>query len=92
MVPEIVKKSAVQKDKSIYFENLYIDKINVKFSFTSNPNFLNQTQFNPTLKFFIAMMMNMKQVELHFQRFTVEADPINISIFMSNLKNHYLNE
>jgi hypothetical protein len=92
MIPEIVKETAVQKDKSIYFENLYIDKINVKFSFTSNPNFLNQTQFNPTLKFFIAMMMNMKQVELHFQRFTVEADPINIPIFMSNLKNHYLNE
>jgi len=38
------------------------------------------------------MMMNMKQVELHFQRYTVGTDPLSIELFMSNVKNHYLNE
>lgn len=92
MVPDVIKKKVKKLKKNIYFENFFIDKMSIKFSFISNPSFLNQTQFNPTLKFFIAMLMNMKQVELHFQRYTIGADPLIIKLFMSNIKNHYLNE
>ena len=92
MVPEIVKEKQKQFDQSIYFENLYVDQMKIKFSFNSNPDFLNQTHMNSTVKFFIAMLMNMKHVELHFKPYIMNSDPVTVPMFIAQLQNHYLYE
>jgi hypothetical protein len=92
MVPEIVKDKNKKFDQTIYFENLYVEQMNIKFSFSSNPDFLNQTQLNSTLKFLVAMLMNMKHVELHFKPYIMNQTPVSVPIFIADVKDHYLSE
>mmetsp|Transcript_1060 Transcript_1060/g.1041 ORF Transcript_1060/g.1041 Transcript_1060/m.1041 type:complete len:477 (-) Transcript_1060:372-1802(-) len=81
-----------QFEKMIYFEILNIAQMNIKFSFTSNADLLNQTNMTPTLMFIVAMLINMRRVEFKFSPYVLHHNSKSLEIFSNQLKNHYLSE
>lgn len=89
---QIMKEESDLPEHIIYFEYLYIDNIKIKFGFESKPEFLHQTQINDTLKVVFATLMNMKSVSLDFQAYVLNHTSNHMSIFMNNIKKHYISE
>ena len=51
----------------MHFEEFFISKIKINFSFNSSPVTFNELGLNSTLKFFIVLMSNLKKVNLSFE-------------------------
>jgi hypothetical protein len=52
----------IQAQKKIYFEEFYVHEIQMKFTFNSSPIMFREFTMNPTLKFLIVLMSNLKKV------------------------------
>jgi hypothetical protein len=61
----------IQQQKKIYFEEFYIHEIKMKFTFNSSPIMFRELTMNPTLKFLIVLMSNLKKVQLKFGSFRI---------------------
>lgn len=61
----------VQVQKKIYFEEFYIHDIKMRFTFNSSPIMFREFTMNPTLKFLIVLMSNLKNVKLKFGSFQI---------------------
>jgi hypothetical protein len=85
-------KSEDNVNKTIYFENLFIDQMRIEFSFTSVPGLLDQIQMNTTLKFLVAILANMKNLNLDFKPFILNHKSQLLPIFFNDISNHYLSE
>ena len=55
-------ESTVNKNTKIFFESFYIHELKLNFSFVSSPILFREFSMNPTLKFFIVLLSNMKNV------------------------------
>ena len=52
----------IQAQKKIYFQEFYIHNIKLKFTFSSSPIMFREFSMNPTFKFIIVMLSNLKNV------------------------------
>ena len=57
--------------RKIYFEELCIQEIKIKFTFKSSPIMFREFAMNPTMKFLIVLMSNLKKVQLKFTKFQI---------------------
>ena len=76
VITELKKKGQplmeTQRDvKKIYIEHFQIDEIRLSFTFSSSPILFREFTMNPTLKFFLVLMSNMKNVKLRFSAYTL---------------------
>lgn len=55
--------------RKIYFEELFIHEIKIKFTFKSSPIMFREFAMNSTMKFLIVLMSNLKKVQLKFGKF-----------------------
>lgn len=55
--------------KKLYFENFIINDISLNFTFSSSPILFREFSMNPSLKFFIVLLSNMKKVSLKFNHY-----------------------
>lgn len=56
-----------QRDvKKIYFELFQINEIRLSFTFSTSPILFREFTMNPTLKFLIVLLSNLKNVKLKF--------------------------
>lgn len=64
--PYLETSRDVQK---IYFEQFQINEIRFSFTFHSSPILFREFTMNPTLKFMIVLLSNLKNVKLRFSRY-----------------------
>ena len=76
--------------KKIYIEHFQIDEIRLSFTFSSSPILFREFTMNPTLKFFLVLMSNMKNVKLRFSSYTLTNQHMLVNIFMAQLKRFYV--
>jgi hypothetical protein len=82
-----------QRDvKKIYIEQFQISEIQVSFTFSSSPILFREFTMNPTLKFFIVLLSNLKNVHLRFSKYHLQNVHILQSIFVAQLKRFYQHE
>lgn len=90
-----VPKDVTQKLKkgeatqTIFFENFYIDHFRINFSFSSSPALLNQTSMNASLKFLLALLINLKQVKLSFTPLILDQNQKSLASFQNQIIKHY---
>lgn len=60
------KPDQLQAPTKVYFEHLYVNEIKFNFSFSSSPILFREFSMNPTVKFLIVLLSNMKNVQLKF--------------------------
>jgi hypothetical protein len=53
----------------IYCEHFEIDDVQLSFTFSSSPILFREFTMNPTLKFLIVLLSNLKNVKLKFNRY-----------------------
>ena len=59
-----------QRDvKKIYIEQFQIAEIRLSFTFSSSPILFREFTMNPTLKFFLVLLSNLKDVKLRFSKY-----------------------
>jgi len=59
-----------QKDvKMIFIEQFHIAEIRLSFTFSSSPILFREFTMNPTLKFFLVLLSNLKNVKLKFSKY-----------------------
>lgn len=73
-IDELKKKGQPYMETSrdvqkIYFEQFQINEVRLKFTFSSSPILFREFTMNPTLKFFIVLLSNLKNVQLKFGKF-----------------------
>ena len=95
VITELKKKGQplmeTQRDvKKIYIEHFQIDEIRLSFTFSSSPILFREFTMNPTLKFFLVLMSNMKNVKLRFSSYTLTNQHMLVNIFMAQLKRFYV--
>lgn len=85
-------ESKVNQNTKIFFESFYINDLKMNFSFVSSPILFREFSMNPTLKFFIVLLSNMKNVQLKFSKYDITNKHLLTSIFISQLTNHYISQ
>lgn len=55
--------------KRVLFEQFYIHEIKLNFTFLSSPILFREFTMNPTLKFLIMLLSNLKNVHLRFGKY-----------------------
>ena len=82
-----------QRDvKKIYIEQFQISEIKLSFTFSSSPILFREFTMNPTLKFFIVLLSNLKNVNLKFSSYRIQNQHMLLSIFFAQLKRFYQQE
>lgn len=73
-----------QRDvKKIYIEQFQISEIRLSFTFSSSPILFREFTMNPTLKFFIVLLSNLKNVHLRFSKYQLQNQHMLLSIFFA---------
>ena len=62
----------------------------MRFTFKSSPIMFREVSMNPTLKFLILLMSNLKKVELKFGSLQLQQQQQLLTIFFAQIKRHYL--
>lgn len=65
--------STVRENQKIYFESFIISEIRVSFSFSSSPILFRELSMNPTLKFIIVLLSNLKNFKLRFNKCSMQS-------------------
>ena len=78
--------------KKIYFENFEIKEIRFSFTFNSSPLMFREFTMNPTLKFFIVLLSNLKNVKLVLSKFQMQNQHLLLSIFFAQMRRFYWHE
>lgn len=68
--PYLATSRDVQK---IYFEQFTINAIRLSFTFSSSPILFREFTMNPTLKFLIVLLSNLKNVKLRFSKLQMQS-------------------
>jgi len=91
-----MKLAAFQQPKEqslqtkIYFEQFYINEIKLNFTFYSSPILFREFSMNPTLKFFIVMLSNLKNTKLHLNSYKLQNQHLLVPTFLAQIKKHYI--
>ena len=78
--PYLETSRDVQK---IYFDVFQINEIRLSFSFSSSPILFREFTMNPTLKFLIVLLSNLKNVKLKFGKCHMQDQHMLTSIFLA---------
>eukprot|EP00347_Sterkiella_histriomuscorum_P015009 403358661 len=84
------EKKDSQVQKKVFFEQFFINDIRLNFSFQSSPILFREFTMNPTLKFFIVLLSNLKNVQLKFSQYKISHQHLLLPIFVSQIKKHYI--
>ena len=55
----------------------------MSFTFSSSPILFREFTMNPTLKFFLVLLSNLKNVKLRFSKYHLQNQHMLVSIFMA---------
>jgi hypothetical protein len=93
-----LKKPYFKKDsampKRVLFEQFYIHEIKLNFTFQSSPILFREFTMNPTLKFLIMLLSNLKNVHLRFGKYQPWSlhQQVLLPIFLQQLKKNYASQ
>ena len=78
--------------QKIYVEQFQISEIRLNFSFSSSPILFRECTMNPTLKFFLVLLSNLKNVRLGFSKYHLQNQHMQVSFFLTQIKRFYWQE
>jgi len=82
-----------QRDvQKIFLEQFSISEIRFSFTFSSSPILFREFTMNPTLKFFIVLLSNLKNVKLKFSKYSLQNQHMLMSIFTAQIRRFYWQE
>ena len=90
--PDDKKKQEPRGETKVFFEHFYIDTVRVIFSFNSSPLLFHNVDLNPTTKFLVAFLTNVKKIPLNFQAFMLQQQTMHVSTMATQMRKHYLRQ
>jgi len=83
---------STHEGQKIFIEHFQIDEVRLTFTFSSSPILFREFTMNPTLKFLIVLLSNLKNVKLNFGAYQVKDQHLPLQLFFSQITRFYQKE